>query len=51
MRLFKYLQEDGETTANIGATTTPDVAKYEPKLSFITRRKKKKKDKKDEENG
>lgn len=43
MRFFKYIQEEGEISSNVGATTTSDVSKYEPKLSFLTRRKKKKK--------
>jgi hypothetical protein len=41
-RLLRYIEEEGEVTANAGpATVTSDIAKYEPKLSFMTRRKKK----------
>lgn len=43
MRFDKYIKqikEEGE--ANPGATTTPDVAKYEPNLGAVRRRKKKK---------
>jgi hypothetical protein len=42
MRFKNFLNEEGEVS-NPGAITTSDVAKYEPKLSFLVRRKKKKK--------
>jgi len=47
MRLLKYLQEEGEATTS-GATVTTNIAKYEPKLSFLTRRHKKRKEDEDE---
>jgi hypothetical protein len=43
MRLLKYIEEEGETTAGIsGGTTTPNIAKFEPKLTLARRRRKKK---------
>ena len=42
-RLLKYIEEDGEGVANVGATTSDDIAKYEKKIPFKERRRDRKK--------